>query len=48
MDEDSLACACWILGLFDPEQKQDNLEILLKFILRQFNSEDVKGSDNGG
>ena len=48
MDEDSLACACWILGLFDPEQKEDNLEILLKFILRQLNSEDVKGSDNGG
>ena len=37
-----------ILFLADPEKKKGNLELLLKYILRQFNSEDAKGSDDGG
>ena len=37
-----------ILVLADPEKKKGNLELLLKYILRQFNSEDAKGSDDGG
>ena len=47
MDAESLACVCRILGLV-PEQKKGNLKLLLKFILRKFNSEDAKGSDDGG
>ena len=43
-----MACACEILGLVDPEQKESNLKLLLEYILRQFNSEDAKGSDDGG
>ena len=30
MDADSLACACGILGLVDPEQKKGKLKLLLK------------------
>ena len=48
MEVDSLACACGILGLVVPEQKKGNLRLSLKYILRQFNSEDALGSDNGG
>ena len=48
MDSDSLTCACGILGLVVPEQKKGNLKLLLKYILRQFNSEDEEGSDYGG
>ena len=48
MDADSLACACGILDLVDPEPKKGNLKLLLKCILRQFIQEDVKGSDDGG
>ena len=44
MDTDSFACACGIQGLVDPEQKKSNFKLLLKYILRQFNSEDAKGS----
>ena len=33
--------------VFDPEQKKGNRKLLLKHILRQFNSEDAKGSDDG-
>ena len=44
MDTDSFACACGIQGLVDPEQKKSNLKLLLKYILRQFISEDAKGS----
>ena len=44
----SLACAFGILGLVVPEQKKGNLKLLLKYIFRQFNSEDAKGSDGGG
>ena len=44
MDADSLAWACGILGLVDPEQKEGNLKLLLKY---QFNSKDAKGSDVG-
>ena len=29
------------------QQKEDNPKFLLKYILRQFNFEDVKGIDNG-
>ena len=48
IDADSLACACGILALVVPEQKKGNLRLLLKFILRQFASEDVEGSVDGG
>ena len=48
MDADSLACASGILGLVNPQQKKGNLKLFLKYILRQFNSEDTKGIDNGG
>ena len=47
MDADSLACALEILGLVDPEQKKGNLKLFFKYILRQFNSEDAKGSNDG-
>ena len=47
-DVDSLACACGILGLVVPEQKKSNLKLLLKYILRQFNSVDADGSNDGG
>ena len=48
MDANSLACALEILGLVDPEQKEGNLKLCLNYILRQFNSEDAKGSNDGG
>ena len=48
MDTDSLACACGTLGLDVPEQKKGNLKRLLKYILRQVNSEDIEGNDDGG
>ena len=47
MDADRLACALEILGLVDPEQKKGNLKLFFKYILRQFNSEDAKGSNDG-
>ena len=43
MDADSLTCVCEILGLDVPERKKGTLKFLLKYILRQFNSEDVEG-----
>ena len=48
IEPDILACACGILGLVHLEQKKSNLKLLLKYILRQFNSEDAKSSDDGG
>ena len=36
-----------ILVLVDPEKKKGNVKLVLKYILRQFNSEDAKGSDDG-
>ena len=42
MDANSLACACGVLDLVDPEPKKSNLKLLLKCILRQFNQEGVK------
>ena len=48
MDADSFPCACEILGLVDPEQSTSKLKLLLKYIRRQFDSEGVKGSDDGG
>ena len=48
MDADILSCACGILGLVVPEQKKSNLKLFLKYILRQFGSKDVEGSDDGG
>ena len=48
IDLDSLACVCGILGLVAPEQKKGNLKLLLKFIIRQFCSEDAEGIDDGG
>ena len=46
MNTDSLACG--ILSLVVPEQKKCNLKLLLKYILRQFNSEDVEGTNDEG
>ena len=39
---------CGILGLDVSEKKKGNLKLLLKFILRQFNTEDVERNDDGG
>ena len=36
------------LGLVDLQQRKDDLKLLLKYILTQFNSEDAKGSNYGG
>ena len=47
MDADSLVLTCGILGLIVPEQKKGNLKRLLKYMLRQYNYEDVEGSDDG-
>ena len=47
-DANSLCCACGILGLVVPDQKKGILKLLLKYILRHFNSEDVEGSNDGG
>ena len=43
-----LACACGIMGLDVPKQMKGNHKLLLKYILRQLNSEDIEGSDDGG
>ena len=48
IDADSLACACRILGLDVPQQKKGNHTLLLKYILRWLNSEDIEGNDDGG
>ena len=45
---DILTCASGILSLVVPEQNKGNLKPLLKHVLRQFNSEGVEGSDDGG
>ena len=45
---DDLHCACGIVGLDVPEEKKDNQTLLLKFLLRNFNSEEVKASQDGG
>ena len=42
-----LHCACGIVGLNVPEEKKDNQTLLLKFLLRNFNSEEVKVSQDG-
>ena len=47
MDADRLAYAYGILGLVVPEKKKCNLKLFIKYIFRQFNSEDVEGSDDG-
>ena len=43
-----LACVFGILVFVLPERKEGNLKLLLKYILRQFNSKDIQGSDDGG
>ena len=45
---DDLRCVCGIVGLDVPEEKKDNQTLLLKFLLRNFNSEEVKASQDGG
>ena len=40
--------ASGILGSDLLEQKKGNRKLFLKYILRQLNSKDVKGSDDGG
>ena len=47
IDADGLAGACRILGWNVPEQKKGNFKLLLKYILRQLNSEDVEVSNYG-
>ena len=47
IDTDSLACACRILGWNLPEKEKGNVRLLLKYILRQLNSEDVEVSNYG-
>ena len=37
-----------ILGLVDNEQYKGNFKLLLKYNLRQFDSENAKDSDDGG
>ena len=37
-----------ILGLADNEQNKGNLKLLLRYNIRQFNSENAKDSDDGG
>ena len=48
LDADSLVCVYGILVLNVPEQKKGNQKLFLRYILRQLNSEEVKGRDNGG
>ena len=47
VDVDSLAYVSGILGLEVPEQKKGNRKLLLKYFLRQANSEGVDSSDYG-
>ena len=48
LDADSLLCACDIVGLDVPEEKKGNQKLLLKFLLRKLNSEEVEASQDGG
>ena len=48
LDTDSLHCACGIVGLDVPEEKKGNQNLLLKFLLRKSNSEEVEASQDGG
>ena len=51
MDADSLVCAYGMLGLnvWNIERTlKGNLKLPLKYILSQFNSEDIEGSDEKG
>ena len=41
-------CAFGILSLDIPEQKKGNFKVLLKYIFRLLNSEEVGGCDDGG
>ena len=47
LDADSLHCACGIVGLDAPEEKKGNEKLLLKFLLRKLNSEEVETSQDG-
>ena len=47
LDADSLHCACEIVGLDAPEEKRGNQTLLLKFLLRKVNSEEVEASQGG-
>ena len=47
LDADSLLCACDIVGLDVPEEKKGNQKLLLKFLLRKLNSEEVEASQDG-
>ena len=48
LGEDSLHCACGIVGLDVPEEKKGNQSFLHKFLLRKLNSEEVEASQDGG
>ena len=47
LDADSLHCACEIVGSDAPEEKRGNQTLLLKFLLRKVNSEEVEASQGG-
>ena len=47
LDADSLHCACEIVGLDAPEEKRGNQTLLLKFLLRKVNFEEVEASQRG-
>ena len=48
LDADSPHYACGIVGLDAPEEKKGNQNLLLKFLLRKLNSEEVETSQDGG
>ena len=48
LDADSLHRGCGIIGLDVPEGKKGNQKLLLKFLLRKLNSEEVEISQDGG
>ena len=47
LDADSLHCACEIVGSDAPEEKRGNQTLLLKFLLRKVNFEEVEASQRG-
>ena len=47
LDADSLHSAFGIVGLDAPEEKKGNEKLLLKFLLRKLNSEEVETSQDG-
>ena len=48
LDADSLHYACGIVGLDMAKEKKGNQKLLIKFLLRKLNSEEVVASQDGG